>query len=249
MAAVTATETAQATIDPASVPQRYSTLTPTLPTIGMSWGMTATPGVTAAETLGPNLASSAVAMTDTMISASYGNPFTERGWQPVLQFTTSATRTYMFETLPITLAAGLFQIQIAAPTMPAFDLDVGVPTSITLNQMTLDTDDAALTVDTTQPVTIAFTTDRTTNTFYEMAITELTTSGVATVIRTTNLLATGLQPTFSVPGDYFMAGHTYVIRAAAFSGSAPSVTTGDLQTRTLPIAVGYADSAAFTIAQ
>ena len=59
--------------------------------------------------------------------------------------------------------------------------------------------------------------------------------------------ADALEPSFTLPANVMTAGQSYVIRAVTINGGFPSLATGDLTMRSLPLSHGLQDGGAFTV--
>lgn len=229
---------------PTDLATRYSAVRPAVGAASQSWNVSAAPGASVGVTNGVSLNSGSPAATDTMISASYGNPFDSLGWPAILTYGTSASRTYMLDGVAIPLNASLSaQVDAAATSAP---LDAGLPTTILLGDTTLSTDGQMVTVDQTTPVQIAFIADKPMNTLYTATVYELVINGMA-YERHPLLAAVSTMPTFLFPAATLQTGHTYVITAGCDQGGFTSADTGDLQTFSFPRSHGAVDSAVFTV--
>jgi hypothetical protein len=65
--------------------------------------------------------------------------------------------------------------------------------------------------------------------------------------RASIVLVEGASGAFVVPHDVFDAGKLYSLRAVCIQGGFPSLTSGDLTQRALPIARGYFDVGVFEV--
>ncbi len=248
--AVPRTEMLNVSVDQAAVASRYSAVRPAgAATPAMSWSLRAAPGADYAVDNGPLLHAAAVTAAEPgTITAAYGNPFTAKGWATLLTWSTSATRTYTPPALalPVTLRAQMFQRALPAAGL-VLDLPAGLPELITMNGMSLSTD--GLTISTQgRPVEISFLTDRMANTMYVVEVLELVPNPAGTALVLTRVMsATGVAPQFTVPGEVFVTGKHYTVRAMTVQGGFPNIATGDMQTRSLPIAQALLDSGVFQV--
>jgi hypothetical protein len=93
--------------------------------------------------------------------------------------------------------------------------------------------------------------DRPTNLFYQWNVYELVPNAAmppTALARKVVYAALGTETTITIPNDVFVAGKIYTIRAHCVQGGYPGFSTGDLQDRDVPYAVGYLDSGVFTVA-
>ncbi|MDQ3365894.1 MAG: hypothetical protein M3680_10745 [Myxococcota bacterium] len=248
--AVPRTETLDVTVDQAAAATRFSAVRPAVAaTPAMSWALRAAPGAGYAVDNGPLLHAAAVTPLDPeKITVAYGNPFTARGWPTLLTWSTTAARTYTPPALalPVTLRAQMFQRALPTAGM-VLDLPAGLPELITMNGMSLSTD--GLTISTQgRPVEISFLPDRTANTMYVVEIFELVPNAAATALVLTRVMtAAGVAPQFTLPAEVFVTGKHYTVRAMTVKGGFPNIATGDMQTRSLPIAQALLDSGVFQV--
>jgi hypothetical protein len=233
-----------ATVQPAS------TAAPTL-----NWSVTAAPGFAIGNATGPQLEAGAAAMTDTTIAATYGNPFSTKGWRSTFVWAPTATRTYTTPAmgpgggLPVTLFAQLVDVLDATAAGPLVaDLPAGMPQVVTLAGTPLTSDGAAVTADPATALAVSFTADTASNTLYQMQLFELDPDPTNTVLQLRFKLGfTGAQPAFTIPAGTFDPTKLYALRAMCVSGGYPGLASGDLTQRTLPTSFGLADSGVFSV--
>ena len=241
--------TLSAPVAPTDIAKRYAATQPAPATpVAMSWSINAAPGSDLGSVSGPTLKSGAVAATDTMVTATFGNPFaTKHGWRSTLFWNTSATRTYTPPGHPpATLISELFAVAAAAPGV-TLDLTAGLPTMISLDATALTTDGLTATIDPAATVEVSFVADNPANTLYELEVLRLVpnTAGTAMTFEDRlNVFAT--KPPFQVPGNVFKTGELYTLRVICFQGGFPALSSGDLTMRALPITGGVFDSGVFT---
>jgi hypothetical protein len=105
-----------------------------------------------------------------------------------------------------------------------------------------------VTIDPSTYARITMVNDRTTSTFVQAAVFEITTPDATTVKSTLVIDALAIDPTaLVVPADVFVAGHTYVIQAITHQGGWPMAATGDFETQAPPYYIGYSYSGVFTV--
>jgi hypothetical protein len=185
------------------------------------------------------------------ISASYGNPFTGLGWDTVMLWDSYEYRTFVpaGQTLAATLYTQLYEY--ALPTAGVtLDVPAGLPITISINSTPLVSDGATVTIDPNQQVDISFATDSSNGcTLYQMQLFDLVPNAANTALQS-NLVfgATGVAADFKIPPDPFVVGHNYALRGICLSGGFPTLATGDLTNRALPLSVGYMDGGVFTVA-
>jgi hypothetical protein len=153
------------------------------------------------------------------------------------------------QTLAATLYTQLYEY--ALPTAGVtLDVPAGLPITISINSTPLLTDGATVTIDPTKQVDISFATDQASScSIYQMQLFDLVPNSGNTALQN-NLVfgATGVAADFKIPPDPFVVGHNYALRGICLSGGFPSLATGDLTNRTLPLSVGYMDGGVFTVA-
>ena len=250
MAGVAQNQTLSATVHPATISQRYAAIRPAMGNLGMAWYLNAAPASNIGNS-GPQLNAVGVAVTDSgALSATYGNPFAQLGWDAVLTWYTVESRAFTpaGQALAATLYAQLYQF--ALPTA-GVDLSVpaGLPITILLNGTPLVTDGTTVTIDPTKSVDISFQADQATCTLYQMQLFDLVPNAANTALQN-NLVfgATGVAADFQMPPDPFVVGHNYALRGICLGGGFPTIASGDLTNRSLPLSVGYADGGVFTVA-
>ena len=247
-------------IAPPTIAARYARVTPAVAGLQMSWSLVAAPGAALGSNTGPVLQSGGVAMTDSMISASYGNPFVARGWSTIFTLATLESRVYapllgpMGMATPITLVAGMNQFFDPAHATD-LELPAGLPQAITLGTTVLNSD----TVTIKQPtrfVDVSFTVDTPlvagaaapSPTLYELDVFDLTVNTAGTALeRHLVLAALSDRPAFALPPELFQAGHSYSLRAVADLGGFPGIDRGDFVDRQLPFAQSFLDGGVITV--
>lgn len=258
MVAVAADQKFDASIDGAAVAERYAAVKPAVNTLEMSWQLAAAPGYLVGVDAGPLLQKPAtLTVADTMVSAMYANPFTSRSWNTLFTLVTLDSRTFTpaGAMAPAKLSAGMEQrlTPDAAATAPALlDLPAALPTRISLDNIQL-TADGQTVAQPQQPVVVTFTADNTNATLYGVELSELVevqTSAMPSVTaieRHLVYVAEAAAPSFTLRPTLFQAGKTYVLRALVSYGGYPNLATGDLLTRSLPVAQAFLDSAVFSV--
>ncbi len=246
-------------ITPPAIAARYAKVAPAVATLQMNWGLAAAPGYAIASNAGPPLQGGGVAMTDTGISAPYGNPFAARGWNTIFTLATQETRVYapmgpMGMPTPITLFAGMNQF--IEPTAGAsLELPAGLPQSITLDGVLL-APDGLMIKPPTRFVDVSFAVDTPMlasgpapgPTIYELDVFDLVANSAATALeRHLMLAALSDAPKFALPPELFQAGHSYSLRAVADLGGFPTVDQGNFLNRQLPLAQAYLDGGVVTV--
>ena len=230
---------------PTDLATRYSAVRPAVGTPGSSWSVTAAPGESMGVANGVPLLSGSPAAADTMVTGTYGDPFESLGWPAAFTLSTSASRTYMLNTIAVTLGASLStQVDASATAAP---LDAGLPTTILLGTTQLNSDGLMITVDPTAPVDVSFLADKSSNTLYTATISELVMNGTAYDRQPVIAAVTSPDPKFLFPAGTLQSGHIYVIRAGCLQGGYTGAATGDLQTRSFPLSQGTLDSGVFTV--
>lgn len=259
MTAVTQDQKLDVKITPPAIAARYTKVAPAVATLQMNWSLVAAPGYALASNAGPALQGGGVAMTDTGISAPYGNPFAARGWNTIFTLATQETRVYapmgpMGMPTPITLFAGMNQF--IEPTEGAsLELPAGLPQAIKIGDVQLAPDGLMIQAP-TKFVDVSFTVDTPTlasgpapsPTIYELDVFDLVVNSTAmTLDRHLVLAAVSDAPKFALPPELFQAGHSYSLRAVADLGGFPTVDQGNFLNRQLPLAQSYLDGGVFTV--
>ena len=247
VSAIALDQTLSVQVDPAATAARYAAAIPAVASVVENWDITAAPGYTVGNNNGPQLLAGSVVTTSSgALTGTYGNPFAGRGWPSTMIWSTSASRPYTPPGLPaMSLASGLYTLFAPTAGLHAA-LPQSLPTLVTMQGHALATDGMSIALDPNLAVDVSFATDTGTNTFYQLAVYELVQSGTATTY-VDRLSATGAQPAFQIPRAVFEAGHTYTLRAICVNGDFPATATGNLETRNLPLSIGYLDSGAFTV--
>ncbi|HET9624217.1 MAG TPA: hypothetical protein VFP84_22745 [Kofleriaceae bacterium] len=248
MTAVAADQTFSASLDPTHLSARFSTVKPAMTGLTMSWGISAAPGGMYGANAGPQLNAGAVAVTDTTITATYGNPFTAHAWPPLLTFIANETRAFTpaGQTLGASLLAQMAQLTAPA-TGVTLDVQAGLANNVQINGTLLTVDGVAITKP-TAPAQVTFQTDDGQADLYDVQLLDLVPNAGNTALVPRIVIAEfGRQPPFQIPAELFQAGHNYTVRVIASVGGFPKAAAGDLQTRTLPLAQSLVDSAVFTV--
>lgn len=249
LVAVPANLTLTAMVSPTSYAQRYAAVRPAVAGLGQSWSLNAAPGWAIGSNTGPQLEAGTVAITDTMIQAMFGNPFESLGWKSLVQFTTSSSRSHMFQGM-VAMSLGAVMYTVAEPsTSLTLDLPAGLPINIIANQVPLSTDGMMVALDLTKPVVVEAIIDKPNSTAYFTTLYELTLStDMMTVERkiVVDAITTG-EPKLSLPPELFQVGHYYYIDFRCMQGGFMAAASGDLQTLTLPYSISRADSAVFQV--
>lgn len=236
-----------ATLTPGAIAARYTPARPALANLAMSWSLNASPGHTLAQNTGPTLQAAGVAPTDPdTVTVAYGNPFTARGWDTTMTWSTSENRTFTpaAQMLPVTLTGAMYQV-IEPTATETLALPAGLPEAITLDTKPLSTDGLTMTKPATA-LTATFVVG-TPCTLYQLQLFDLVPNAAATALEYRYVVsASGQAPSFVLPPEMFEAMHSYTLRAICIAGSYPNIATGDLS-RSLPVAVGYFDSGVFTV--
>jgi hypothetical protein len=235
-------------VSAADVASRHAaTMPPPATAPSMPWQVIAAPGADLGVLAGPALRTSAVAMTDTMLAGTFGNPFPKHPWPSTLVWNTTATRTYTptGQMLAVTLASSLFQIT-PATSSATLDLSAGLPTQIAIDGTPLTTDGLAITFDPAAMAEITFTADRMTNTIYQLQVLRLVPNAGGTALVFENrLVVLATTPPFEIPANVFKSGELYTLRVTCLQGGFPGLSAGDLTMRTLPVSGGSLDSGVF----
>jgi hypothetical protein len=253
LSSVSLNQPLSAKISPGALPARFNQVRPATGNLSLNWSVVAAPGYQINSNAGPALTSGAAQATDTMITASYGNPFivnNKHDWPSVFTYAPTESRTYTpaGQALAATMYSQLFVLAYPTGTISA-DLAAGLPITITANGKPLTTDGATLTVDPTKAVSVSFQADVVDNTLYQLQLFELVPNAQNTALQyqTRLSISSARGPQFLVPPEMFQTGKNYVFRAICISGGYPLIAQGDLRTRSLPQAVGLLDGAVFTV--
>jgi hypothetical protein len=239
-----------AMIMPATYTQRYSAVRPAVTGLAQSWSVNAAPGWSIGSSAGPRLHAGVAAMTDTMVSTMFGNPFDGSGWRSLFQFSTSASRTHMFQGMfALGLSASMYTVTEPGTSTLMLDLPAGLPINIRANQIPLSIDGMMVTLDLSKPVEVDAITDKPNSTLYLVTLYEVALTadsmGVERKI-VVDALTTG-EPKLRLPPDLFQVGHSYYFDFRTMQGGFTNAATGDLQTLVLPYSVSRADSAVFQV--
>jgi hypothetical protein len=247
IANVAADQQVMATVMPTTYAQRYSAVRPAVTGLSQSWIINAAPGWSIGSNAGPRLEAGVVAMTQTTISAMFGNPFAA-DWRSLMQFGTSSARTYMFQGMPLSLSAGMFTVTEPSTSL-VLDLPAGLPFSIVVNEVPLTTDGMTMMLDLTQPVLLEVTLDKPNPTLFFATLYEVALTSDQMAIEkkiVVDALTTG-ETTLRFPPELFEVGHYYYFDVKSMLGGFTNAATGDLQTLALPYSLSRADSAIFQV--
>jgi hypothetical protein len=248
LVAVPTNKSVSATVTPPTYMQRFSAVRPSVSGLGMSWVITAAPGWSIGSNAGPLLNAANVAMTDTMISTTWGNPYESLDWRSLLQFNTSSSRSYMFMGIAMGLSAQMYVN--AEPGMGmTLDMPAGLPINIRVNQVPLSTDGMSVMLDLTKPVEVDAITDRPNATTYYVSVYEVALSMDGMSVERKLLVDAAFtgEPKIKLPPELFQIGHYYYFDFRCMQGGYMNGATGDFQTLTLPYSVSRADSAVFQV--
>ena len=247
LATVAHDKTLSVNIDPAGTSARFSAPRPAVTNIAMSWGISAAPGYLLNDTRGPQLMAAGIVATDppSVLTASYGNPFTGRDWKPMFQIVATANRTYTppAPELPMTLNSAMVQVVPEPATGADAKFPGGLPELIALDGRSLSTDNV-LFQKPTAPVTLTFTTDRAGGSLYIGQLFELVPNADNTaMIHKLVITQAALEPRLVFAPSLLETGKLYTFRAIAYAGGYPNAAAGDLRNMTgTGIAYGYLDS-------
>lgn len=247
LATVPHDKTLSVNIDPAGSSARFSAARPAVTNIAMSWRIHAAPGHLLNDARGPQLVAAGITPTDppSVLTASYGNPFTGRDWKPMFQTVASANRTYTppAPELPVTLSSAMVQIMPEPASGADAKFPAGLPELIALDGRSLSTDNV-LVQRPTAPVTLTFTTDRAAGSLYIAQLFELVANADNTAMVYKHIISqAALEPRLVFAPNLLEVGKLYTFRAIAYAGGYPNVAAGDLRNMTgTGIAYGYLDS-------
>jgi hypothetical protein len=233
-------------IDPNTVATRFLGLQPAMPPPTLSWRVDAAPGYSAGGFLGVPLLTRTIGATDTMAMAMFANPFAAGlGWRSALSYTATSSRALTLGGAMVALGASLSMVVDPGSNL-TLDLPAGLPTAISLGATALVTDGMTVSADPAQRADVRITTDKPC-TWYRAQLVEYTVvagSAMASPIVET----AGPSATVTLPVDVMKRGHTYALIGTCIQGGLTGATSGDLQTFALPVAIGQATSAVFTLA-
>jgi hypothetical protein len=236
-------------INPTAAAGRFSAVRPAIGGPGFSWNLRASPGHELGFSLGPLLHSANVLAAETAVDAMYANPFEGRGWRTVLTWSGSGTRTTVppGQELPVTLAAAMTQVFVDPTAGLDLDFPAGLPEQVSIAGTSLSIDGIEISAP-TGPVEVTAIVDRTTATIYTVEVRELVPNAANTaLIAIRTLLATSLEPSFTLPPEVFKVGSYYSLRVQTTEGLFPNVAAGDLRTRELPVSTAFLDSGVFLV--
>jgi hypothetical protein len=233
-------------IDPTGYSTRYAGVRPAPGAMSMSYSVNAAQGWSVLSNSGISLVSGGNAMTDTMLTTSFGNPFESLMWKSVLTFQTSVPRMtqFMFMGMPVSLGAGMYQLQLQDPAN-TITLPAPLPITVRIANQALLTDGMSVTLDVTKPLEVKADLDKTTApTAYGVNVDEVTATGA----RTRVLAATGAGGmSLTLPPNTLVTGKTYVLQYVTYQGGFTNAASGDVQNVSLPLSVAYLDSGVFTV--
>lgn len=245
VAAVTADQNLNATIDQTAIDARLMGQLPAGGAFGVSYSVSAAPAFAHGVLAGVALRSGTLATTATSVTGAYANPFmASHQWPAGMQVTAAKPRTYHLggATGPaIGLSGGLQAIAGADAT--AIAMTAAVPKMITVGIMPVTSDDASVLIDASKPVNVSMTTDGGPASLYMAELYSIDTAGAVTH----ELELISDQPAWQVPASFFQPATHYYIRAVAIDGGFADPTTGDLSTLAPPYSAGYLDSGVFTV--
>lgn len=254
MAANPHDRTLNVTVDTNAPATRFAQVRPAMTGVTENWNVVAAPGYQIVSNTGIVLTAGGLTVgASGALSVPYGNPFVAKhDWPDVLTWSTAASRTFTPPAigLPVTPQTGLFQLVEPTDGM-TLDLPAGLPITITMADTALTTDGVTMTVDPAKAVPVSFQADVVDNTVYQLQLFELVpnaATGATALAYHQTLGATGTKSSFLLPPELFEVGKTYVLRAICIQGGFPTLDTGDLTNRAPPQAVGFLDSAVFTVA-
>jgi len=247
MAAVTPTVPFDAKIDPMTISMRLDTVQPAGTSFSSVWRLDASPAYAVGQTGGIQLDGGAFVMTATTLAQSYANPFAGLMWKPILTYASSSSRTYMMGTMPISLSSFLIEERDPAAGL-TLDVPTALPQTATLASTVLSSDGLMVTVDTTAPTALTFTTESASASLYGIAMYEIAPDTMGALQRTRVLSMFALEPSFSIPPGVLQPGHTYQIDAETLSGGYNNAATGDMQGWSFPASFAIAATGVFTVA-
>ncbi len=251
MTAVPTDQTLAVSLDTDTPVTRMANARPVMRPPSFNWSVTAAPGAAAGFTTGPALTFGTLAPSTGVVPllVAYGNPFASRSWPATFTWAATSTRTYTPADgkPPVSLTALLVSISASPSDGNQLDLLTCLPLGVTVQGAVLNLDGQTVSVDRTKPVSISFRTDNGNADLYSITIHEIVGATTATLVP--RFHSVSRESTWSLPGDTFEAGKEYSVRATCTRGGFPNLAAGDLETRTLPTAVGFLDSGVFTVAQ
>jgi hypothetical protein len=243
---VTPNQMLAASISTNNFTTRFATVRPTVSGLSMAWQVTAAPGYAIGATIGPSLQSGTQKAGDTMVTGTYGNPFSSRGWHEVLQFYAASGRTAMLGGATAQLGAQI--TTVVDPSMVSvLDLPAPLAEMVTLDSNQLNVDNKMVTLDPTAAHVVNVITETLPAAqLYLLEISELVVTGTS-VARKPVLDAIGMQSSFTLPPNVFQTNHVYVITAGTTTGGFPNAAVGDIETTSLPFTTAVVDSGVFTV--
>jgi len=242
-------KTINASVNPSTLATRYTAVRPAVAGLAMGMAVIASPGFARGDVNGPTLNDHGIAMTDTLVTLPYGNPFASLGWNELVYFNS-------YETRAVTVTGAMTALGLAAGeqtfTTPGanltVDLPAGLPVTISLGTTLLASDNTTVPLDTTKYAHITMVNDRPSATFVSAQVYEVTvdTMGVPSVKFVIEAAASD-PAALVLPPNVLAVGHMYVILAITHVGGYPNLATGDLATTAPPLHVAYNYSGVFTV--
>jgi hypothetical protein len=260
MIAVAKDQMLNALLGTAALPARYAMVQPVVAAPSTSWSMVAAPGFNLASTNGPTILFETPLTTETALQLTYGNPFAARGWHTILTLKSAANRNYTLPGSPMgtmsiaQLGAGLTQY-VDPTALPAsgftLDLPAPLPTKILFAGVSLSTDGLTVRPPTSfVEITLGLEASAATTppTVYSLTVFDVAVNATTmTTDRVVTLAVVSKDPVFHIPPEVFQTGHSYTLRATTDVGGFPSIASGNLVDRSLPLVQGYLDSGVFTV--
>jgi hypothetical protein len=236
-------------VDPAAATSRFGTVRPANGAPSFSWDLHAAPGAELGFNTGPLLHAAGVTI-ETAVTAAYANPFVARGWQTVLAWNGSSSRSATHPSqlaLPATLSAGMSQLIADPQAGLVLDFPAGLPEQISIAGTSLSRDDITLSAF-VGPVEIVADVDRTGASLYTLEVRELTPNMANTALEARRtLFVAAPEPRFTLRPTDFEVGKLYTLRIQSIHELFTNASAGDLQTRALPAATAFADSGIFLV--
>jgi hypothetical protein len=248
MTVVGADQTFGATIDPTTQATRFAAVRPAVGTPSFSWDVFASPGAMTGDANGPLLAAGSVAMADTAIAASYGNPFAALGWPALVDYAASESRSVTVNALALGLTTSSTSLVLPDASNPTLDLPAALAQTISIDTLPLSTDNITVSIDPTTPAKIDLVVDRQGSiafraALYEVVANDMTTAKLAYVLD----VLTNDQASLAIPSDALIAGHTYTLAVTCYAAGLTGAATGDLQMTSPPFHYATTYSGVFTV--
>lgn len=189
---------------------------------------------------GPQLTAGSATPT---VQASYGNPFSQDGWSPVLNWVTSAKRLEQDSDGTTWRHFAGFRFEDTAPSgNRSYVADSGLPKSIALNGVALNTDKMDI-AGGLAPIELSFTADRMDGELRTIECDRLDFNPVAeTRVLSLRLVSDRIR----IPASMLPPGKRYRCRMSLTRG-VPKAMQGDDREREPTIRTGYLDSSSFII--